>query len=360
MSKNCTLSHQKAYFRRVSKPLSMCRRYPVLLFFLFLSMNLKAQDPTTPQSLFQYFSGITDSIPLLVLDTDVRNLIKLKRKENYQPTSFTFRGPDGEWISLMAKVRARGNMRKQVCYFPPLKINLKTKDLEKLQLDQLDKLKLVFQCWDNKRGYELIHREQLLYRLHEIIGPVSYKTTLVRVQLGDKYEEPHYAFLIEEESEFKQRLNGPIVEKGHVRTSMIDREAYLRMCFFQYLILNTDWYMHNLHNLEFIMPEGKDKLLPVPYDFDYAGLVDASYAVPHSSRNIKDVKEPCYLCKSVTEEEALRMATFFQEKKSALYQTVQDYPYLDEKVKSIFTDRLDTFFKELENERSLKRVFVNE
>lgn len=337
----------------------MRMRYLILVFSLFLSLNARTQNQTTPQSLFQYFSSIQDSIPLLVLDTDVRSLIKHKKKENYQAAGFQFQGPQGDWISLSAKVRARGNMRKQVCYFPPLKINLKSKDLEKLQLDQLDKLKLVFQCWDNKRGYEILHREQLLYRLHGIIGPISYRTILVRVQLGDKYDEPHHAFLIEEESEFKQRLNGPIVEKGHIRTSMIDREAYLRMCFFQYLILNTDWYMYNLHNLEFIMPEGKDKLLPVPYDFDYAGLVDASYAVPHASRNIKDVKKPCYLCESVSEEEVQQMAAFFQEKKAALYQAVKDYPYLDEKIKKIYRDRLDSFFDEMENEKLLSKRFVN-
>lgn len=333
--------------------------YLILLLCLLIQGGLKAQGDATNQSLFQYFSSIKDSVPLIILETDARQLVKKKLSEEYQPTTFRFQNAAGEWVSLSGKVRARGNMRKQVCYFPPLKINLKKGDLQDLGFQRLDVLKLVLQCWENKRGYALLHREQLLYQLHEEVGPFSYRTALIRVQLGDDKDDVYYAFLIEEESEFAQRLNGPVVEKGRIRSKLIDREAYLRMCFFQYLILNTDWYMHNQHNLEFIRPDGYELFCPVPYDFDYAGLVNASYAVPHESRNIKDVRQPCYLCDDVSVEEAQEMASFFKEKKSRLYQIVKDYPHLKEKDKEDFIYRLDTFYKEIENDKLVDRFFAN-
>lgn len=330
-----------------------------LLLILAFQPKAEAQPEQGTQSLFQYFSSITDSVPLLILDTDVRKLIRHKQEEKYQAAKFQFQDTQGNWLSLSAKVRTRGNMRKQVCYFPPLKVNLKKKDFETMPFDKLDKLKLVLQCWDNKQGYAQLHREQLLYQLHQAIGPFSYRTCLVRVQLGDQYDSPQYAFLIEDEEEFAQRLSGPIVEKGRINTKLIDREAYLRMCFFQYLILNTDWYMHNLHNLEFIRPQGYEQFCPIPYDFDYAGLVNASYAVPHPSRNIKSVKQPCYLCEEVSLEEAQTMAAFFLQKKTVLYQIVKDYPHLRKKEKSDFFGRLESFYAEVENEKTLRRNFVN-
>lgn len=337
----------------------MHKVYFLLFCSLFFPAKGFAQSETRQQSLFQYLASIEDSIPLLKLDTDIRQLIKHKQAEEYQDAIFSFQDAGGATQNLVAKIRARGNMRKQVCYFPPIKVNLKKSDLEKLGYDSLDQLKLVLQCWDNKRGYSLLHRELLLYQLQEEVGPFSYQTSLIRIQLGTKFDQPHHAFLIEEEKEFAQRLNGLVLEKGILKDQMIDRESYLRMCFFQYLILNTDWYMHNRHNLEFVRPAGYQQFCPVPYDFDYAGLADASYAVPHSSRNIKSVKQPLYLCKDVSQEEARNMARFFREKKPRLYQIVRQYPYLEDKEKAAFLDRLDTFYEEISDEKLLNRFFTN-
>jgi hypothetical protein len=296
---------------------------------------------------------------LLVLQTDAKQLVQQKMKEEYQKATLEFKGPDGQEVSLSAKVRARGNMRKQVCQLPPIKINLQKKDLVALGLDTLDNLKMVIQCQSNNIGQRYLYKEQLIYEMHQIVGPFSYQTKLVRIQLGDRYDEPLMGFLIEDEDDFAKRLNGPVLEKGILSKRLIDRNAYLRMCFFQYLILNTDWFMGNRHNLEFIRPEGYSKFAPVPYDFDYTGLVNTTYAVPDKSRPIKEVTEPCYLCEEVTLNEARRTAAIYIQKKEALYEVVKNYPYLDKKRKEGFFWRLDDFYRQLENEKITKKVFVN-
>lgn len=330
------------------------------LFLFAFQQKSTAQDSlSTAPTLFQFFSNPQDSIPLLILRTDAKQLVQQKKKEEYQKATLEFSGPDGQLVSFSAKVRARGNMRKQVCQFPPLKIKLTEKELSAIGFDTLDNLKLVIQCRENNLGQDYLHREYLLYKMHQVIGPVSYQTALIRIQLGDRYDEPLFGFLIEDEDEFAQRLNGPVLEEGILRQRLIDRDAYLKMCFFQYLILNTDWFMGNRHNLEFIRPEGFNKFCPVPYDFDYAGLVNTSYAVPHESRNIKTVTEPCYLCEEVNLVEARRIAAYYVQKKEAIYQVVRDYPHLDDKDKQKFIWRLDSFYSELEDDKVLKRNLVN-
>ena len=59
------------------------------------------------------------------------------------------------------------------------------------------------------------------------------------------------------------------------------------------MIGNTDWAVPNNHNVKLIYDKER-KLAPplvVPYDFDYSGLVDASYAVPNEVIGTEKVTE---------------------------------------------------------------------
>ncbi|MEM9824542.1 MAG: hypothetical protein AAF985_25875 [Bacteroidota bacterium] len=256
-----------------------------------------------PISFFQHFAQ-QDGVPKLTISTDSKKLIKEKKKENYQAASIKFEGLNGELIEMPAKVRSRGNIRKEVCYFPPLKLKMKKKALAELGFDTLNQVKMVIQCQSSKQGLSYLLKEHLIYKLHQPIGPESYQTKLIQIDLIDKdgkVKELH-GFLIEEEKEFCARLTAKIPDKGRISSRLIDRDAYTKMCFFQYMILNTDWQMMNRHNLEFIQLEGQQKFMPIPYDFDYSGMVGTSYAVPDPSRGIKSVKDQIFLGKKICYE----------------------------------------------------------
>jgi hypothetical protein len=59
---------------------------------------------------------------------------------------------------------------------------------------------------------------------------------------------------------------------------------------FEFMIGNTDWFIQNRHNLEFVVVPGHNLLVPIPYDFDYSGLVNAPYAVHHTSLELPSVE----------------------------------------------------------------------
>ena len=52
---------------------------------------------------------------------------------------------------------------------------------------------------------------------------------------------------------------------------------------FQYMIANTDWSTTFLHNAKLIQLNDTKKYIPLAYDFDMAGFVDAPYAVADPS-----------------------------------------------------------------------------
>lgn len=333
----------------------------VCLTFIGFQTSIFGQTTTeAPISFFQHFAQQTE-VPTLTIDTDVKKLIKDKRKENYQGASITFHGLEGEVIEMDAKIRSRGNIRKEVCYFPPVKLKMKKKALKKLGFDTLNQVKMVIQCQSSKQGLSYLLKEHLIYQLHQPIGPISYQTRLIKLNLIDKKGKTQelFGFLIEEEKEFCTRLESRIPPgKSRISNSLIDRDAYLKMVFFQYMILNTDWQMVNRHNLEFVQLNGQDKLMPIPYDFDYSGMVGTSYAVPDVSRGIKTVMDPCFLGKDVTEEEAQATADYFLSKKEAVYAALEADQHLSTKDSKAIRKRLDYFFKEIDNKRIVRNVFV--
>ena len=60
------------------------------------------------------------------------------------------------------------------------------------------------------------------------------------------------------------------------------------MMLFEYMIGNTDWSTYALHNMELVRKEDGDHL-PIPYDFDFSGLVNTIYANPDPKLGIASV-----------------------------------------------------------------------
>lgn len=300
-----------------------------------------------------------DKTPVIKIETDIKSLIKNKYKEEYQPSSITFELANGEQMICESKLRARGNVRKKVCYNPPLKINLKEKDLIKNGFDSLDILKLVLQCRNTDTTDKYLFKERLAYDLYSLIDTLHMRTKCVIIELYEDGElkETLDAFLVETEDHYAQRTSMVVVEKGVLRSGILSRGHFLKMSFFQYMIGNPDYAIPNKHNVEILQTPDK-RYLAVPYDFDYSGLVDTDYAIPHESIPIKKVTERIFMAKNVSLEEANATADFFREKKDQIYATIESAAYLGEKDKKYATKYINGFFKVLDNERQMEREFT--
>lgn len=316
---------------------------------------------TSAPSLFEFFHQQEDSLPLLRLDTEWGLLVRNKMKEEYQAATLSFRQDDGSMAKLDVKIRARGNVRKEVCFYPPIKIKAKKKQLSALGFNSQNELKLVFPCKNGSRYEECMLREALSYRFYEAIHPIHVQTKIVRLEGWQEDTQRHtfYALLVEDEENLAARLDAKVVRQGVLRSSALERDSYLKMCFFQYMIANVDWSVANKHNLEVLAVPGFDRMIIVPYDFDYAGFIGSHYAVPAPSLPIKDVNQRYFLGYDVTEEEALSTARFFLSRKEEILSMCASFELMEEKERVSMQRYLSKFFDLLEDEKKVIRTFAN-
>ena len=122
------------------------------------------------------------------------------------------------------------------------------------------------------------------------------------------------------------------------------------------MIGNTDWAVPNLHNLKLIKTADIDKMIAVPYDFDYSGLVNTIYAVPHGTLSIKSVRQRLYRGPGCEEDEVNAVIELYRERKADLIETIETCPVTDQKGKESMIKYIEGFFKELENGKQLLRT----
>ena len=92
---------------------------------------------------------------------------------------------------------------------------------------------------------------------------------------------------------------------------------------FQYLIGNTDFSFSGLHNAELMaMPNGVN--FPIAYDFDFAGVIDAPYAIPDTSLRISRVRDRQYRGFCLQNPLVPKVVQLFQDKKTAIYALYSD------------------------------------
>jgi hypothetical protein len=322
-----------------------------LLFFLLLSFSYAAQAQGQP-SLFDVLHA-NEASAAFKIETNWSRLVRKKRDKSYQPATVTVSVRDTTLV-FAGKLRSRGNVRLEVCHNPSLKLKLEKADLLAAGFSDLNEFKFVLQCTNTLLGESYLNREKVVYDLHAVYSSYSHRTLPASLDLGK--EKPTQAFMIEHEEQIAARFNARVLETKKLSTRGLQRDAYVNMCLFNYLILNTDWHVFNLHNLKFINPTESLDLIPVPYDFDYSGFVGAHYAVPHSKLDISSIYEPKWLGKHVTPTEIKTGAKHYLEQRAAAEQLIQQHPDLSTKDRKRLLKRLNVFYKILEDEKRLLRL----
>ncbi|MCP9235437.1 hypothetical protein [Lewinella sp. JB7] len=318
----------------------------LLCWLIFGSLVAGAQP-----SLFDELWAGGDTVTI-ELETDWKKLLRHKKDKVYQPTTLRVGGH-----ALAGRVRSRGHIRLEVCRYPSLKIKLDKTPLGQLGYSDLNDLKLVLQCSNRTIADGYLRREKLIYDLHALVSDYYHRTVPIRLLAG-KMEIA--GFLIESEEQLAARYNATIVNSDQVSTRGLERGAYLNMCLFNYLVLNTDWNVFNLHNVECLSLNGSRDLIPIPYDFDYSGVVSTTYAVPHDGHNLRSVHQPKWLGRHVTEEELSAALIHYRHRKQALIDKVSTCPGLHPSHRERILDRIEDFYDAMNDPKALRSFVVRE
>jgi len=312
------------------------------------------------QTLFDYIYHL-EGLPQLEITTNVKRLVNRRDKEEYQSASLKLKDKDDlDLLTFSGKARARGHMRKKVCWLPPIKFNLSKVQLQAYGLSHVDKLKMVFRCRDRSVDDIYNAREFFLYELYHMIDTNSIRARRVNFSLIEGVKERYNfdGFLVEDEEEYANRKNAIVVESGTIHAGSLERDPFLKFMFFQYMIANTDWTIANKHNIEFVKLPGIQRVVALPYDFDYSGFVGQSYAVPHSSLPIESVHQRHFLNYEITEEEYYRMVEYYLSLETDIYNFCDEATYMDEKTRTQNKNYLGKFFQLLRNPEKLKPHIV--
>ncbi len=327
-----------------------------------IDIDSTTADENRPSTPFQYIYDFGDMDLTIVLDTDLKKLfITNSMEEIYQPATLVAIHNKEFNRKWNVRLRTRGNMRKQVSKFPPLKIDFSKTTLDYLGFTRNDKLKLVLPGRTGKKYQQRLYQEHVIYSLYQQVDSFGYRTHLVNVIFENKGKKKYdlNGFFIEDEADFALRTKTRILNSGIIRVESLERESYVKMSFFQYMILNTDYSVGNKHNLEMIGIPGELSPRAIAYDFDYCGMVNHDYAVPFERLPIYSVREHYFKGQKVTLEEVKMAVEFFNPLKDTFKKIIDDDNYLNRKSKKSMKKDIDEFYKRLNEEDKWEKRFIN-
>jgi len=340
--------------------------------FLFLSLPATARQAITDASpvvtpLFANHSplSVTIEAPLTTLMTE-------RPDEKYLDGTFSYTAGDGALQVFDLKLRTRGSYRRQKkhCDFAPIRLNFRKKQVAELEFAGQDKLKLVTHCQNGRPHYrQLLLREFLAYRILQLMTDKSYGVRLLQINYIDtEGAEPmtSIGFVIEDDDAIAERIGMLPVSTSHITYDDLERQQANLINVFQFLIGNTDYSLVNrepgencCHNADLMSATEGPPFTPLPYDFDFAGLVNAPYAEPNPQLDLRSVRQRLYRGRCSNNE--LLPATFerFFEKKDAVYGIVAELELFNAESRRDITRYLDAFYDSISQSRRIKSRFID-
>ena len=184
--------------------------------------------------------------------------------------------------SIKVELKSRGHFRLANCYYPPMWVKIDKKAAKGTVFDGNKKLKLVMPCDNQKRSNALVVREYLCYKLFEMMSPYCFSTRLVNIDLNELRDKKAKNFklkgiLLEDFDKLAKRLDAKPVKDSSIAPWDLEDTSAMRFYLFELLIANTDWSTSAQHNVRVIHLKNGNHI-PLPYDFDMSGMVDAPYS----------------------------------------------------------------------------------
>ena len=336
--------------------------YIFRLFFLILSALFLNPESLFSQIEVEYIrqvDTIDTSLDLfgetkpmhITLTLDLKKYQREKYKGKYMPVHFHYQFNDSLHLEKEMRMKARGKFRRSHCILAPFWLDIRKADLKDKELQDIDRIKIVTHCKGSKAYEEYVLKEYLCYKIYNIISPFSFRVRLVRMTYVDTGRDNKvtegWAFMIEPEKMLAQRTNAVVIKRDDLTPRLMRPEEINTLALFQFMIGNTDYAVQTRHNMKILgLPGfGTAGYTPVPYDFDYSGLVNTFYAIPSENLGIKTVKERYYLGPCREDEAYLEAIEHINHYREDILQLVNDFESLDQKYKKNVIAYLEQYFE---------------
>ncbi|MEO8618727.1 MAG: hypothetical protein ABI412_05120 [Sphingomicrobium sp.] len=269
---------------------------------------------------------------------------------------------DGSGQGLSVQLQPRGITRrsKDVCQFPPIRVRFEGAPPASSVFAGQKQLKLVTHCRAALGFNQYTLLEYSAYRIYNQLTPLSFRVRLALVDYVDnsgKVVASRYGFFIEDADDVAKRNGMREANMGErFAVSRLSPTDAARFGLFEYMIGNLDWAMQAgpagdqcCHNSKPIGVGGAaaQQIVPVPYDFDFAGMVNAPYATPPFGVPVSNIRQRRYrgLCRHNDQARALYPA--FRAQRAQLPALLASIPGLDRSSQSKAITYLDGFFADI-------------
>jgi hypothetical protein len=245
------------------------------------------------------------------------------------------------------------------CGFVPMRLELPKQETKGTPFEKQEDLKLGTHCHGSKEYEQYYLREYLAYRVLNVLTPRSFRVRLARASYVDlktgETQKDRHAMLLEGEDDLARRLEGRIAELPRCLFSDLEPDTLQLMMLFQYMIGNTDFSLFALHNVRLVQ-DSKRVLYPIPYDFDYAGLVNAHYAVPAKALKLSTVQDRAYRGPCRTLEELQPVLDRIRDKKAEVMALADGVPGMDGGSRRFAKRYLEEFYSALDDRGAIRRA----
>jgi hypothetical protein len=278
------------------------------------------------------------------------------------PAALTLQGASSV-TQIPVKLGSRGHFRLHPlsCSFVPLRVEFPP-DVAGTVFEGQKALKLVTHCRDVDEYEQYTLHEYLVYRLFNLMTPLSFRARLVKATYVDeatgKQVAKRYAMFLEDDDDVARRMEGRIVDVPNALFRDVHPESLLLMSLFQYMIANTDYSIIKLHNVKIV--QTRERILyTVPYDFDFSGLVNTRYSNPAKNLNIASVRDRLYRGPCQTEAQLEPLLERFRSKKGELMAVYESLPDMGDSGRRDAQKFLQEFFSVIERKDRVKKMLVD-
>ena len=322
-----------------------------------LSSPVWAQKASPPTPLF------ASDAPIQVTIHGPISTLASKRPGTPQAATITYAG-----VTYPITLAPRGitRLRNDVCQFPPLRVDFTQPPPAGSLFDHQGRLKLVTHCRSGSDFQQKVLLEYSAYRLYNLLTPLSFRARLANIDYVDSTGKPivsRTGFFIEDIDDVARR-NGMV--KVHtadrIPLSMLDSRAAARFAVFSYMIGNLDWSMRAgpagegcCHNARLIGPsQSAARLLSIPYDFDFSGLVDAPYAEVPDGIGVTSVRQRAYRGYCAFNADASAVASEMSRRRAEFTGLFGTVPGMDERTRNRATAYITGFFGDIDSGKIFK------
>ena len=268
----------------------------------FACLALAMAAPAPAQQAAKPLFAAMDPIHIVIqapLSTITRN------RQSQDVIAGTLTDPSGQSLPISLALRGITRRTSEVCDFPPLRVDFTAPPPATSLFAGQKKLKLVTHCRNAPSFQQYLLLEYAAYRMFNLLTPDSFRARLATIDYRDASGRPivsRVGYFLEDLSDVAHRNGLKVVHAGErIPVSYLASPDAARYALFQHMLGNHDWSMRVgppgkdcCHNAELIGLAAPGAAIPVPYDFDFSGYVNAPYATPPAELDIGDVRQRLY------------------------------------------------------------------